>query len=200
MFFQVGELRFESPLNICCLRLAGNSERLLEFLLEISPRTSRLVKQPVLMKSDTPLRLDDMMSEHSEKLVVDQVGFLGERSTRTYLFNTPVKEKKKTFCIVCLSERESKAKILLSCSTGVKCSCSGEKVFHLLRLVEVSAPHPPPAAPVGIPSGHARLKPSPVWCADVIRQQDVWRRKLILVPCSRGSFVAGWGGVGGVGV
>lgn len=91
----MGELRFESPLNICCLRLAGNSERLLEFLLEISPHASHLVKQPVLMKSDTPLRLDDMMSEHSEKLVVDQVGFLGERSTRTYLFYTPVKKEKK---------------------------------------------------------------------------------------------------------
>lgn len=74
LFLQVGELRFESPLNICCLRLAGNSERLLEFLLEISPRTSHLVKQPVLMKSGTPLRLGDTMSEHSQKPVVDQVG------------------------------------------------------------------------------------------------------------------------------
>lgn len=36
-----------------------------------------------------------MMSEHSEKLLVGQVGFLGERSTRTYLFYTPVKGKKK---------------------------------------------------------------------------------------------------------
>lgn len=62
-------------------------------------------------------------------------------------------------------------------------------MFHLLRLLEVWAPHPTTAAP--IPSGHARLKLSPAWCADVIRQQDVWRRKLILVPFSRGSFV-GW--------
>lgn len=102
----MGELRFESPLNICYLRLAGNSERLLEFLLEISPHTSHLVKQPVLMKSGTPLRLDDMMSEHSEKLVVDQVGFLGERSTRTYLFYTPVKKKKNL--LYCLFVREGK--------------------------------------------------------------------------------------------
>lgn len=73
------------------------------------------------------------------------------------------------------------------CLTGVKCSCSGEKMFRLLRLVEVWAPHPTTAAP--IPSGHARLKLSPAWCADVIRQQDVWRRKLILMPFSGGSFV-----------
>lgn len=88
-------MRFESPLNICCLRLAGNSERLLEFLLEISPRASHLVRQPALVESDTPLHLNDMTSEHYEELVV-------ERRTRTDLF-LRTGEEENTFHVVCLS-------------------------------------------------------------------------------------------------
>lgn len=87
--------------------------------------------------------------------------------------------------IVCLSERKR------ALDRSEVAAVQVRKCFTSLAWFKFGPPSPNDCSSNRNPlRDHARLKLSPAWCADVIRQQDVWRGKLILVPLSRGSFVA----------